>query len=101
MKLVDGANSNKTREASYNRGEIRSVDFMPVIIAFDSFQMSKTKLKVALYWIKVSILKQFAENFSYLSFGTVDVWGQLICRIKGFLMTMSVQEYHCCLKEGK
>ena len=46
---------------------------MPVIIAFDSFQMSKTKLKVALYWIKVSILKQFAENFSYLSFGTVDL----------------------------
>ena len=36
--------------------------------------MSKTKLKVVPYWIKVNILKQFAKNCSYLSFGTVDVY---------------------------
>ena len=48
--------------------KIRSVYFMPVI-AFDSFQISKTKLKVAL----VDILKQFPEYFSYLSSGNVDV----------------------------
>ena len=50
-------------------GEMKSVHFM-LVIASDSFQMSKTKLKVAVYWIKVDKLKQFAENFSYLSFGT-------------------------------
>ena len=53
---------------------MRSMHFMPVI-AFDSFQMSKTKLKVAPYWIKADILKQFPGYFSYLSFGTVDVYG--------------------------
>ena len=46
--------------------------FMPVI-AFDSFQMSKTKLKVAPYRIKVDNLEDIAENFSYLSFGSVEV----------------------------
>ena len=44
-----------------------------LVIAFDSVQMSKTKLKVDLYWIKVDILKQFAENCSYLFFVIVDV----------------------------
>ena len=53
-------------------GEIRSVHFM-LVIAFDSFQMSKRMLKVAPYWIKIDILKRFAENCSYLSFGTVDM----------------------------
>ena len=48
------------------------MDFTPVI-AFDSFQMSKTKLKVAPYWIKVENLKDIAEKFSYLSFGSVEV----------------------------
>ena len=53
-------------------GKIRSMHFM-LVTAFDSFQMSKTKLRVAPYWIKVDILKQFPKYFSYLSFGTVDV----------------------------
>ena len=52
--------------------KMRSVQFM-LVIAFDSFQMSKAEVKVAFFRIKVEILKQFAENFSYLSFGTVDV----------------------------
>ena len=52
--------------------EMRSVHLVPVV-AFDSIQMSKTELKVAPYWIKVDILKQFTENFSYLSFGTGNV----------------------------
>ena len=51
---------------------MRLVHFI-LVSAFDSFQMSKTKLKVALYWIKVDILKHFAEKFSYVSFGSVDV----------------------------
>ena len=51
---------------------MRSMHFMPVI-AFDSFQMLKTILKVAPYWIKVDILKQFPGYSSYLSFATVDV----------------------------
>ena len=41
---------------------MRSMQFMPVIV-FVSFQMSKTNLKVASYWIKVDILRQFAEYF--------------------------------------
>ena len=45
---------------------------MPVI-AFYSFPMSKTKLKVAPYWIKVDNLEGIAENFSYLSFRSVEV----------------------------
>ena len=49
---------------------MRSVHFM-LVIPFDSFQISKTKLKVASYWIKVEILKQFDEICSYLFFGTV------------------------------
>ena len=44
-----------------------------LVIAFDSLQMSKAKPEVAPYWININILKQFPENFSYLSFGTVDV----------------------------
>ena len=52
--------------------KMRSVQLMPVI-TFDSFQMSKTKLKVAPYWIKTDILKKFPEYFSYLSFETIDV----------------------------
>ena len=52
--------------------KMRSVLFM-LVIAVYSFHMLKTNLKLALYWIKVDILKQFAEHFSYLSFGTVDV----------------------------
>ena len=54
---------------------MRTMHFMPVI-AFDLFQMLKTKLRVAPYWIKVDISKQFAEYFSYLSFGTVNLYGQ-------------------------
>ena len=46
FNLVGGAKCNKTRGASCNWREMRSVHFMPVI-ASDSFQMSKTKLKVA------------------------------------------------------
>ena len=53
-------------------GEMRSVHFI-LVIAFDSFQMPKTKLKVDPCWIKVDSLKNFAENVSYLSFGTVGV----------------------------
>ena len=53
-------------------GEMRSVHIM-LIIASDPFQASKTKLEIAPYWIKAGILKQFADDFSYLSFGTVDV----------------------------
>ena len=41
---------------------MRSMHFMPVIV-FVSFQMSKTNLKVASYWIKADILKQFTEYF--------------------------------------
>ena len=41
--------------------EMRPVHFM-LVIAFDSFQMSTTKLKVAPDWMEVDILKQFAEN---------------------------------------
>ena len=78
---------------------MRSVHFL-MAIAYDLFQMSKTKLKVA-YWIKVDILKQYTKNFSYLSFGTVDVYWQHACHIKGFLMKISVCEYHYCLKDGK
>ena len=54
---------------------MRSVHFMSVI-AIDLFYISKRKLKVASYWIKADILKQFPENFSYLFFGTVDVQRQ-------------------------
>ena len=79
---------------------MRSVHFMPVIV-FDSFQMSTTKLKVAPYWITVDTLKQFTENFSYLSFETVDVYWHMLCLIKGVVMKISVCEYHCCLKEGR
>ena len=53
-------------------GELRSVHFM-LVIAFDLLQMSKTKLNVAPHWIKVDNLKLFAENCSYLFFGTVDM----------------------------
>ena len=42
---------------------MRSVHFTPVIV-FDLFQMSKTKLKVAPYWMKVDILIQLVENCS-------------------------------------
>ena len=52
--------------------EMRSVHIM-LVIAFESFDMSKTILKIAPYWIKVDILKEFAENCSHLFFGTVDV----------------------------
>ena len=41
---------------------MKSVHFM-LVISFDSFQMSKTKLKVAPYFIKVDILKLFAKIF--------------------------------------
>ena len=44
-----------------------------LVIAFASYVISKSKLKVALYCIKVDILKRSAENLSYLSFETVDV----------------------------
>ena len=40
---------------------MRSVYFM-LVITFDWFLMSKTKLKVAHYWIKDDIMKQLAEN---------------------------------------
>ena len=77
LNLVGGANCNKTGKnsgASCNGRENRqrSMDSM-LVIAFDSLQMSKTKLRVAPYWIKVDILKQFPKYFSYLSFETVDV----------------------------
>ena len=45
-----------------------------LVIAFDSLQLSETKFKVASYWIKADILKQFAENCSYLVFGIVDLY---------------------------
>ena len=35
---------------------MRSVQFM-LVVAFDSFQMSNTKIKVAPFWIKIDILK--------------------------------------------
>ena len=73
MNLVGGANCNKLVGRVVTGEEMRSMHFM-MVIAFDSFQMSKMKLKVASYWIKVYILKQYTENFSYLSFGTVDVY---------------------------
>ena len=47
--------------------EMNLVHFL-LVIAFDSFQMSKTEIKLAPYWMKVNMLKQFAENFLYLSF---------------------------------
>ena len=56
---------------------MRSMHLMPVI-ALNSFEMSKTKIKVAPYWIKIDILKPFPGYFLYLSFGTVDVKGQLL-----------------------
>ena len=43
---------------------MRSVRFM-LVIAFYSFQMSKTNLKVGPYWINIDILKHFAESCSY------------------------------------
>ena len=44
-----------------------------LVIVYASFKMSKWKLKEALHWLKVDIVKRFVENLSYLSFGTVDV----------------------------
>ena len=41
---------------------MRSMHFMPVIV-FDSFQTSKTKLKVASHWTKVDILDSFLNIF--------------------------------------
>ena len=52
---------------------MRSVHFM-LVITLDSVQIKKkTKLKVTPHWIKVDILKQFAEDCSYLFFRTTDV----------------------------
>ena len=51
---------------------MKLVHFM-VVIAFASFEVSKWKHKVALYWIKIDILNRFSENLSSLCFGTVDV----------------------------
>ena len=39
-----------------------------MLVAFDLFQKSKTKIIVAPCWIKLNILKRFAENFSYTVF---------------------------------
>ena len=51
---------------------MKLVHFM-LVIAYASFEVSKWKLKVSPYWIKVDILKRFAKNLSYLCFRTVDV----------------------------
>ena len=53
-------------------GKMKLVHFM-LVIAYALFEMSKWNLKVARYWIKVDILKRFAENLSCLPFGTADV----------------------------
>ena len=72
MNIGSGANCNKTSGASCNRRKMKLVHFMLVIV-YALFEMLKWNLNVARYWIKVDILKRFAENLLCLPFGTADV----------------------------
>ena len=72
LNLLVGRIVTKLVGRAVKSGKMRSAHFI-LVIAFNLFQMSKTKLKVVPYWIKVDVLKQFAENCSYLFCGIVDV----------------------------
>ena len=68
-----GANCNKTTcRASCNMGKNEICAFCAVLYLCFLLDV-KMDFKVALYWIKVDILKQSAKNFSYMSSGNVDV----------------------------
>ena len=80
--------------------KMKSVHFM-LVIAFASFEMSKWKLKVVLYWIKVGILKRVSEIYHICFWDCRCVKSSILCKIKGFLININVYQCHCFLKEGK